>query len=230
MASAMIVVVLYLWDRFPRWRVSLVGVGTLGAVGVLAAFDAYGLMRLGAPVESVWSNVEQSVIAVLEVETSFLQQSGLFIIESGIRVDFGAYVNWLVTLPLPGALKEGLDVALINTEISEYVLGISRSEAGFYIVLPGLLAESFYIYGPGFLIHGLLLGAVTSLCATTFGYARSFTFVHYTLVVYITLDLNRGGVAAVAPALANETLSLVLLILVLKSMGPTVGTRRITRR
>ena len=129
---------------------------------VLVASYVYGVVRIGGTVGelSFW----EAVTPVMETETSFPRDVGMLVIEKAARVDLSDYVKWIVTLPIPKILTGEIGGARINYEISEYVSGVSPGQKGWYVVLPGLIAESVYIYGNYFFwLHGGFIAFLAAL-------------------------------------------------------------------
>lgn len=68
------------------------------------------------------------------------------------------YIIWLFTLPFPGFFRGGID-ANFNAIFSEEMIGINRGDRGFFIMLPGLVGESVFVFGEKlYWLNGLLTG------------------------------------------------------------------------
>ena len=126
--------------------------------------------------------------------------------------DIRDYVYWLVTLPLPVSPGlSGFDVGT-NYKISEYLLGIPRGKEGFYVLLPGLVGEAYYIFGKLFWIHGFIYG---SIIGVTYNYLRKKEcFLPLGLFVSMTLGYAcaRGGTSAAYPMIIKQLLYFVLIL------------------
>ena len=208
---ALIFVALYVWFLRPDRRV----VTLLIALGVgptlIFGFYLYTFLRLGVSADKV--DFATALGAVFLSEFSFLAHTGVPLLESGETVDWQRYVLWLVTLPIPGVFKQGLDLALVNYEISEIVLNKSVGDRGFYVVLPGLLAEAYFIYGSlAFWVHAAFLGMLLAFYRVVVGAGEAGTSVFlYVLMIYF-YTLNRAGVGAALPLLFNEFFLLFVYI------------------
>jgi hypothetical protein len=133
-----------------------------------------------------------------------LKATGVPLIESGARMDLSRYLAWVFTLPLPGFLKGNLDVALINYELSEVVLSRSIGSREWYVVLPGLLAESIYIYGLWFFwIHAFFIGFMLSFFCRMSEGSPYLGVMFLFIVVMFMYNINRAGIAGVLPVLVN---------------------------
>lgn len=103
----------------------------------------------------------------------------------------------------------------INDIISTYILGTSRGDRGFYIVLPGLIGESIFLFGKSFFwLHGLFLGLVSSFVLKLFVYIRSSVFLQTYFVFLITYQLNRGGVASFLPIVVNQFILFYIVLFI----------------
>lgn len=142
--------------------------------------------------------------AIAHSEFSFFKAVGEPLIESGARVDLVSYFMWIFTLPLPAAIKQSFDIALINYEISEIVLGRSAQASNWYVVLPGLLAESIYVYGERlYVLHAISIGALGALFCRISERSPHLTIMFFYVAVLMMYELNRAGISAVLPKLVN---------------------------
>ena len=118
---------------------------------------AYQFSRLGATASNV--SYGTSFAKLMQAETTY----GRFYkrcIELSSFSSFSDYVKWFITLPLPSAFfKFKESIILANQALSESVLGIAKGESGFFIYLPSLLGEAFYVNGRIFyFVHALFIG------------------------------------------------------------------------
>jgi hypothetical protein len=203
MALAGALLLLAAWRLFPSRRRTLAVVGMVSAVLMLWGFYFYGVVRIGGLPED--RGLLENIASVLAVEVSFPKVAGMTIIDSGASVDASAYLTWVATLPLPKLLVGPVGGARINYEISELVLGVAPGEPGFYIVLPGLVAESIYIFGQSlFWLHALLLGVVGAFVVRLVERTPQLLFLTLYLALQFAYTLNRAGISAVLPTLTNE--------------------------
>lgn len=198
----LIVLSVFIWSVRPRLRVWLVIVMMSLFPVLLIALQAYSSIRLGLDFRPV--ALFEAAEYIYLSEFSFLINTGVPLIESGETADLSKYFGWLVSLPIPGFLKSGIDVTLINYEISEIVLNKTVGQAGFYVVLPGLLGESYYIYGSNFYwLHGIFLGVVLSVYTALLGRVKQFIAIYAYVIAVFFYTLNRGGVASSLPLIVN---------------------------
>jgi hypothetical protein len=202
---------LALWMVRPRHRRTLVAVAA-AVVPLLLVFSYfYAVIRIGGTPGSV--TPVQAAARVLESETSFPRDVGVPIIESGARVDLASYARWILTLPIPKLLAGEIEGARVNYEISEVALGLGRYERGWYVVLPGLVAESVYIYGPCFFwLHAVFIALLAALIVRLIERVPQLLFLQAYVVLQFAYILNRAGISGSLAALVNEFMLLYVYI------------------
>ena len=127
-------------------------------------------------------------------------------------------------MPLPKLFVGPVEVARINYEVSEIVLGLPIGAYGWYVVLPGLVAESVYIFGRNlFWIHGMVLGLVAAFFVRLTERVPQFFFIYLHLVVMFGYALNRGGVSSLFPELLNKFLFFYLFLAALIAYRHCLG-------
>jgi len=215
---SLIFIFMVIWTERPRWRSSLVLLSVLILPALAYIASVYSRLRIGGD----FSDVEffSSISRIFQTETSFLINTGLPLLESGKTIDLIGYYSWILTLPIPGFLKGWLEVPLINYEISEIVLERKPGSSGFYVVLPGLLSESYYIYGRWFFwVHGLFFGCFAAFFCKILERNESLKFVFYYVCIVLLFNLNRGGVGSVLPPLINGFLGFFVFIFLMVIMA-----------
>jgi hypothetical protein len=208
----MAILLMAVWFLRPGYRGRVAVTVALLAPLLLYAFYMYALVRIGDVVGDI--GFVEALKAILDTELGFVRDVGTVILASGARVDLMEYFTWIVTLPVPKILSGVIEGARVNYEISELVLGVPIGEYGWYVVLPGVVAESIYIFGTWlFWLHGVFLGFIASFFARLTERVPQFVFLYFYLVVMFGYVLNRGGVAALLPPLINEFLLFYLLVI-----------------
>lgn len=199
------------WVERPKQRRTLAIVAVIVFSIFLVFSYNYAIIRIGGNPSDV--TPFQAVMSVLEIEINFPHDSGVPIIESGERVDFGAYVRWILTLPIPKLLTGEIEGARINYEISEIVLGLNRGEKGFYVVLPGLVAESVYIYGRYFFwLHAVFIAFLAAFVMRLMERTPQLLFLKAYVVVTFAFHINRGGISGPMGILINEFMLFYLFV------------------
>jgi hypothetical protein len=219
----MAILFLAVWFLRPSHRGRVAVVVALLAPLLLYGFYMYALLRIGDVVGDI--SFIEALKVILDTELGFVRDVGTVILASGARVDLMQYFTWIVTLPVPKILTGAIEGARVNYEISELVLGVPTGGYGWYVVLPGVVAESIYIFGTRFFwLHGVFLGFIASFFTRLAERVPQFVFLYFYLVVMFGYVLNRGGVAALLPPLINEFL--LFYILVVSSVVVSQRVRR----
>lgn len=206
------IVGIYIWMTYPRRRsLLLAAVAALLPLLFMGVY-IYGAVRIGGTVAAV--NPIDAITQELEVETNFFRSVGLPLLESGARADMAAYLKWLFTLPIPKLITGELDVARINYEIAQIILGLNPGTRGWYVALSGLLAESMYIFGPFyFWIHALCLAFLAAFLGRLLERTPQLEFLRIYVVLLFAYVLNRAGVSALLPLLINNFLVFYIFVL-----------------
>lgn len=194
---------LALWVDRPNHRRALMAAVVALIPVVLVAAYYYSMIRIGGSIEGITSL--DAAVRTLEIETSFPSQVGIPIIESGERVDPAAYIRWMFTLPIPKLLTGAIEGARVNFEISEIVLGISPGQKGWYVVLPGLVAESVYIFGQYFFwLHAVFVAFFAALVIRLIERTPQLLFLQAHVVMIFAYHLNRAGISGPLSILVND--------------------------
>lgn len=203
--------ILGIWILKPKYRRWIIVTGIILMPFFFYALYWYGLIRIGGTVGEV--SFGKAIISILTSELSFPRKVGMPVIEAGSKVNFTDYLIWIITLPLPKLLIGPIEGARINYEISELILGLPVGSPGWYVVLPGIVAESFYIFGPQlFWLHGLFFGIMAAFFARVVERVPQFLFLYLYIVIQFFYVLNRGGIAALLPHIINEFLLFYLYL------------------
>jgi hypothetical protein len=201
------------WAARPRYRRALAIVAVMAVPLILMVSYYYGVIRIGGTPERV--TPVQAVELVLEQEISFPRNVGVHIIESGARVDLSNYLRWMFTLPIPKLLTGEIAGARINYEISELILGLPRGVRGWYVVLPGLVAESLYIFGRHFFwLHALFVAFLAAVVTRLIERTPQLLFLQAYVVVTFAYHLNRGGISGPLATLVNHFMLFYLFVFV----------------
>lgn len=119
-------------------------------------FVQYSMARIGAVASNI--SAGDAFMLLLGEESSYPQHFSHILEIDGKYIS--EYLLWLFTIPLPGFFRGGVDVHFAAL-FSEDMLGMVRSQSGFYILLPGVVGESVYLLGKYlFWLNGLLYGFI----------------------------------------------------------------------
>ncbi len=171
----------------------------------------YGNFRIGGNIEGI--NFWDAVSSLLAQELSFPKRVSMRLLELGTRTNLAKYFTWIVTLPLPKFLTGGFDIPQFGFNISEIVLGLPTGSVGWYVVLPGLVGESFYLYGPHFFwLHGFFCGFLACFFVRLVERVPQFLFLYAHLLILFFYYLNRGGIFSLLPRVINYFLLFYVFI------------------
>lgn len=156
---------------------------------LIVFFVQYSIVRAGGIAGNMSSGDAFAIL--LEQECGYPLHFDDILVLQGNHI--GNYLVWLFTMPFPGFVRGGMD-AHFAAMFSEYILGISRSVSGFYILLPGVVGESVYLLGKHLfwingLLYGWLMGAVYRILTR---YPQLLCILIYSAInfAYVT---NRAG-------------------------------------
>lgn len=199
---------LYFWK--PRFRKILVITTCIIIPFLFFFFVAYASIRIGGEVGNL------SLMTVFEQlfldETSYPLHFDTIYNRDYQLVDAADYLYWLLTLPSPISLNFFDFDFVLNFKISELLLGISRGEDGFFVLLPGMLGEAYFIFNDFFWLHGLLYGSLIGFTYSCIRNREAF----YPLGIYLALMLGyycvRGGTTGAYPFILKQFLYLLLVV------------------
>jgi len=207
-------IILSIWFLRPRYRKYVIAVGLLLTPFIFLGLHWYSVIRIGG--EFSGTGFRDAMETVLKTELGFVKSVGQPILETQARTDAMKYLIWIVTLPIPKILSGPIEGARVNYEISETVLGLPVGSYGWYVVLPGIVAESIYIFGQWlFWIHGVFIGIIAAFFARVMERVPQFLFLYIYIVIMFGYVLNRGGIAALLPNIINEFLFFYLFLFVI---------------
>lgn len=207
----LLILFLAAWMLYPEKRSRLTIVAVSFIPIFLVASYAYSVIRMGRFLGNF--GFSDAMDAVLGVEFGLVRDVGMVIYEKGSRIDTAGFIRWLVTLPIPKVLTGPIPVVRINYDISEIVLGVRTGASGWYVVLPGLVAESIYIYGKYlFWIHGVFLGGFAAFFVRLMERVPQFLFLFLYVVVLFGYNVNRAGITGLLPVVTNEFLLFYLYL------------------
>lgn len=131
------------------------------------------------------------------------------ILSNNIETSLLNMIFWIILLPIPSLIfpyKPAIDTA----SFTYLITGLRRGDAGFSILLPSVLGESFSIGGQYlFFVHAFIIGCV-------YVYFLNFISKHKTLqylfLYYLlsSLVLGRGGAGSFLPTLINCNISIII--------------------
>ena len=122
------------------------------------------------------------------------------------------YFVWLITLPIPSAIATfKSNIIMMNTVLSEAVLGVGKGTNSYYILLPSLFGEAMLQFSRPFSwIHGFILGLLLYVISTLMEKNRELDIA---TIYFATscLMMGRGGMASAIPAIINTLFFYVIV-------------------
>lgn len=133
------------------------------------------------------------------------------------------YLLWLVFLPIPSILWRGKPAIYINDVFTEQILGLTRGDQHFYVILPSLLGESFMVFGQDFYwFQALFCGAITAYLFKSL-YRNRYLLLNYIYFLFQLLFIARGGTASFLPPLINGTVAIFIFNLFVNALKQSKG-------
>lgn len=107
------------------------------------------------------------------------------------------YFNWLLTLPLPGFLKDSSKDYFFNAIFTETISGVYRGQMGFSVALPGIVNEGLFIFGMNlFWLHAVIVGLFVGISYRIVTRKNEFFLFLYLSVFMASLFARAGSVSA----------------------------------
>lgn len=193
----------------PRRRKILLASLAIMTPLILIGFYNYSLIRMG---QSVSSDSFFSIFEILLLQeigyptlyTSYAHLPNTYIYE---------YFEWLLLLPLPGFLKFGYGNFELNKIFSINILGLDPSDESFFVLLPGVIGESIFVFGPYFfLIHAILLAVIMRCVMNTLDNISSLIFVLYYYMIQFSFMLARAGTISIYPSVFKFFVILIIVL------------------
>jgi len=183
-------------------------------IPIFAAFlYNYTYIRLGSI--SKEKNIFSAGIRLIEEETSLGYKWGGAILENNLIADFKQYANWLLYLPFPRIFKWNKQQYVINYEMSENLLNVSKDSPRFYVVLSGVVAESIFIYGKMFFwIHAVFIGIISAVLMNILSIQKEMAYIKAFIILTFAFHLNRAGIVGPMGILVNQFILFYIYIYV----------------
>lgn len=205
--------VIGIWYARPEWRGWVVVTCVIAFPIALYGAFVYARVRIGGSVGSM--GVMEGAWDGLKSQLEFPSTVGMPLIKSGATANLWDYFTWICALPIPKILTGPIRGARVNYEISKAVLGVYPSASGGYVVLPGLVAESVFIFGKQlFWIHGIFIGLLAGFFVSIFSRFRQSLFIFIYIIVMFGYVLNRGGISSLLPPLINGFIAFFIFLFI----------------
>ena len=125
---------------------------------------------------------------------------------------FVSYINWILTLPLPGFLKSSSFDYSFTAIFSERILGMDRIQSGFNILLPGLIGESIFLFGKTFYwVQAIIVGVIIGFAFKLVHRKQELFLVLY-MTFYSGICFARAGTVSMMPFYFKHLIIYILVI------------------
>ena len=191
----------------PKFRKQLIFGSLIGLPVMLIIFYTYTIARVGGDTNI---DINGNIIEALFYTEINFPETFSDIVHSGQHIDFAGFMVWLFTLPIPKIFLGGaLNVPIINFDLSEIVLGVSRYDNAFWVKLTGYVSESYYIFGKYFFwVEALIIAWLSKFLFFMLRPIKGSEV----LIIYIAIQFgfmfSRAGLGAIMPAFTNGFLGL----------------------
>lgn len=128
----------------------------------------------------------------------------------------GDYMNWFLTLPFPGFLKDSSRDYFFNAIFTEKLTGVYRGEMGFSVLLPGVVNEGLFIFGNYlFVFHSFLIAFFVGLTYKLLRYKQEMILLLY-CSIFIASLIARAGTVSAYPIYMKDMIMYFLAIYILR--------------
>lgn len=181
---------------------------------LVPVFYSYTFFRLGLDADRL--SYTDSLTLLLDSEARYPQYYDMITRFSHSIIYVLEWFLWIICLPIPSILWGAKPAALFGDDFTRMVTGLDRMDGGYSILLPSLLGESMFVFGPIlFFIHGLVVGIII---AYVFKYVnRNATLSVFALYLALsTFAIGRGGTGSVLPPIINYSIALWLFFIFIR--------------
>lgn len=197
----------------PSKRRKLIISCVIAAPFLLYAFYQFSVMRLSSSTENI--SISQAVTVLFRQEIGYPLHFNDYFYKSDTYVS--DFLGWLILLPLPGFLKFGHGMFALNKTFSMLILGLEPSDQYFYVVLPGIVGEAIFVFGPFlFFVHAIILGMVIRYVMNTCDKCNSLIFVFYYYMVQFSFGMSRAGTISIYPSVFKYFVIIVFVLYMVK--------------
>jgi len=209
--AAFAIFALGMWFLYPGKRKRIIIWGLVSIIPIVMLAYIYQVIRGQGRLGDL--SITNAFAGVFNIEFGFPRDVTTKIISNDYRENISAYLLWLFTLPVPKVLTGPLAVAHVNMDISQLILGIGPSSHGFFIVLPGIVGESIFIFGEQFFwLQACFIAFAAALLIRICECIKSFLFLEMYILVQLAYYMNRGGIGGSLPNLVNDFILLYLYL------------------
>lgn len=213
MLEALIIIVIFTYAFRPKLK-KIILIASVCIIPSITIFLVnYSVTRIGGSAENI--SAIEAISVLISQECSYPQYFKAILQNTN---DYALnYLLWLFTMPLPGFFRGGID-ANFNALFSEFMLGIPRTSNGFFILLPGVVGESVFLFGKYlFWINGLLYGLIMGWTYRILSKHSQLFGLLIASAICFGYTINRGGMASGIPFILKVLCYFYLLLVIVKN-------------
>lgn len=200
---------IYFFNQHMRKRIRLLLI--IGLPFLVVGLSLYTFIRAGMETDR---SVGDAVTLLAFQETSYPIHYTLLSKQVFSYNLFQDYLHWLITLPLPGFLKDTTRDYFFNAIFTERLYGMIRGTQGFYVLLPGVVNEGLFIFGRWlYPLHAIIVGVFVGGTYRIIRCKEEFFLFLYVSVFLASLIARAGTVSAYPVYLKDLLLYEIALLL-----------------
>lgn len=211
-------IVVYIYH--PKIRRKLVLSLLIGFPFLIIALTWYTYARLGQAFNLSFGD---SLALLTYQETSYTTHFDA-IQRNGFKIDLlSDYIQWLITLPLPGFLKDSSKDYFFNAIFTEQLYGLYRGSADFSVSLPGIVNEGIFIFGNYlFILHAFIMALFVGIMYRCLRYKEELFLFLFCSVFLASLSARAGSVSSYSWYLKGLLIYVVVMYFIRKSPRPYI--------
>lgn len=219
-------VAVYFYNPHLRRKIRLTV--SIGLPFVMVGLALYTFIRVGHDIDI---SATDAMKLLAYQETSYPTQYGL-IKKTPFDVNLlKDYWDWVISLPLPGFLKDSSKDYLFNAIFTERLYGVIRGSMGFSIALPGIVGEGLFIFGPYlYILHAILLGIFVGITYHLVNSKKEF-FIFLYMGIFMAFHSARAGTVSTYSMYLKDFLvyEIIILIVAFNTRSKLKSSGRIRR-
>jgi len=171
----------------------------------------YSMARIGAEFQN--TSLIDALVGILNTEITFPLHFKEFW-NNEFRQDIDQFVLWIITLPIPGFIKGSAFGFSLNYNTSAFLLNVEKGGTGYYVLLIGMVTESFIIFGKYFIfLMAILCGYVLGYTYRILSFSSQFNILRFYFIFYICYAFARAGTGALFPTVINSFILFYIVVI-----------------
>lgn len=212
MLEALIIIIAFTYFYRPKLGKYIIISSAILLPLLLIFLVQYSIKRIGGEVDNI--SAGDAIETLLSQESGYPRHfSEILKLRKHYMFNF---LIWLFTMPLPGIFRGSIDVQF-NAIFSELMLGIPRGAKGFYILLPGIVGESIFIFGKYlFWLNGLIYGSIIGISYKLLSTHKQLFGILIVVMIDCAYIANRGGLVSAVPFIFKILVYFYIILFLLK--------------